>query len=285
MHFARFETLPPSEISALVRAHMPQGFGVGVHFDGTRRWYIQTFGVEPNEIYAEDYVLRIMQQIRRVARMMFDDGVTAIYLPALGARIETERGPEYARFQMESLARELTRPEMLDFCRELAVEQSCYGALDRFPADLRQPLESLPQQTRSEHTSRYMRWATFAGSPLNDICERVVRLHGASGRVPTDRELIENYYGGPHVPLCMWIGQECPAIYGIPLLFNSRTNLYFLQFPTPLLDHSRWRRLLFDALYVRGEQSSLCLEKLSEQRQIVGLGQRIDGFWKADHDG
>jgi hypothetical protein len=282
MRFEHFVERPPAEVSALVSTQIPEGLGVGVHFDGTRRWYMRTFGTKPEDLYGEHYTSQITGQIRRVTKMIFEDGARAVYLPALGMRMETERGPEYARFQMEGLVRELSREEMREFCRGLDAELSCYGAIERFSDEHRSVLQSLPARTRTSGTCRYLRWGTFAGSPLADVFERVVRRYEATGRAPSDVEAVEDYYGGPHVPLRIWIGQECPSIYGIPLLFNSRTNLYFLQFPTAYLDHRGWRRLLFDALYVRGEQSRLNIENLPDDRRIFGLGMRVAGHWLAD---
>jgi hypothetical protein len=288
VQFDGFADLSPVDVAALVHERMPQGLGVGIHFDGTRRWYMQSFGARPADLYTEHYVQETMRQIRRVARAMFEDGARAVYLPALGARIEAERGPDYARFQMEGLARELGHDEMLAFCRELDVELSCYGRVDRFGEAARALIESLPERTRTPRTRRYLRWGAFAGSPLDDVIERAIRLHRASAgtRVPRASEVIEDYYRGPHVPLGMWIGQECPSIYGVPLLFTSRTNLYFLQFSTPYLDRRGWRRLLYDTLYVRGDQSHLATGTEPDgggERRVLGLGARVDGgAWKPD---
>jgi hypothetical protein len=128
-----------------------------------------------------------------------------------------------------------------------------------------------------------MRWSVFAGSPFGDVFSRVVRLFEGRGTVPTDVEVIEHYYGGPHVPLAMWIGHKYPSVDGVPLLLNSRTSLYFLQFPTPLLDLRAWRRLLFDTLYVRmsGEQRSLHPDDVPAERRVLGLGVRVDGCWRS----
>ena len=279
MEFEQFVRLGSSDIASIVAGHFPGGLGVAVHFDGTRRWYMNKFGVDQQALYSDAYATATMREIRRVSQMIFEDGVSAVYCPALGIRIENERGPEYARFQIEKFAQQLTEPEMLDWCASLGVELSCYGATGRLPAGPREQIESLAARTRSTTTKRYMRWSVFAGSPHNDVFGRVVKLYESSGRAPSDIEVIEQYYAGPHIPVGIWIGHKSPAVHGVPLLVNSRTNLYFLLFPTLLIEPHAWRRVLFDALFVRGEQSSLHPDDVPSERRILGLGARVNGCW------
>ena len=67
----------------------------------------------------------------------------------------------------------------------------------------------------------------------------------------------------------------------MPLVTNGQTALYFLQFPTLYLNQRTWRRLLFDFLFVRGDEESLYPDNVSAERDIVGLGVRRDGYWVA----
>jgi len=121
----------------------------------------------------------------------------------------------------------------------------------------------------------------FAGSPLGDFSQRAVALSAKLGRAPTAAEILADYYAGPHIPVHIWIGQKRPSVYGVPFLLNSRTSLYFLQFPTPLLDRLTWRRVLYDAMYIRGDDSELFPEDVPLEREVLGLGKLADGFWVA----
>jgi hypothetical protein len=284
MNFDEFAGLAAGDVATLVARGMPGPLGVAVDFDGTRRWYMKTHSVGREDLYGDGYATATMREVRRVTRMIFEDGARAVYCPALSVRIEAERGPEYARFQIEKLVEQLASDEMLSWCRDLGIELSCYGATHRLPPGAREIVETLGERTRSRAKTRYMRWSVFAGSPYNDVFSRVVRLFENRGVVPTDVEVIEQYYGGPHVPLAMWVGHKFPSVSGVPLLLNGRTSLYFLQFPTPLLDLRAWRRLLFDTLYVRGEQSSLHPDDVPSERRILGLGVRVDGCWQSMPD-
>jgi hypothetical protein len=126
-----------------------------------------------------------------------------------------------------------------------------------------------------------MRWGVFAGSPLDDFLRRSAALSAKLGRMPTAAALLEDYYAGPHVPVHIWIGHKRPSVYGVPFLLNSRTSLYFLQFPTPLLDRVTWRRMLYDAMYIRGNDSELFPADVQPEREILGLGELVDGCWVA----
>jgi len=278
MEFETFSFLPAREVAALVEDRFTERLGVAVHFDGTRRWYLRTYGACEHDLYNEDYASKTMQRIRDISEMMFRDGVTALYLPALGKRIEVERGPQYARFQADSLTHALLEEDMLEFCRGLGIRLSCYGGVERLATRLERELRERQDVAGVE---RYMRWGVFAGSPLGDFSQRAVALSAKLGRAPTAAEILADYYAGPHIPVHIWIGQKRPSVYGVPFLLNSRTSLYFLQFPTPLLDRLTWRRVLYDAMYIRGDDSELFPEDVPLEREILGLGKLADGRWVA----
>ena len=155
-----FSVLPARDVAALVDDRFTEKLGVAVHFDGTRRWYLRTYGGAcEHDLYNEDYVSKTMQRIRDISEMMFRDGVTALYLPALGKRIEVERGPQYARFQADSLTHALLEEDMLEFCRGLGIRLSCYGGVERLATRLERELRERQDVAGVE---RYMRWGVFA---------------------------------------------------------------------------------------------------------------------------
>src|SRR5207247_5237767 len=126
---------------------------------------------------------------------------------------------------------------------------------------------------------RYLRYGVIADRPQPDLISRTIQLHHRLETVPTEAQLAEDYYCGPFIQIGMWIGSDQPTLFDVPLVTREDTALYFLQFPTLYLDQYLWRRLLYDYLYVRGDDEGLHSDDLTFERHIMGLGVRRDGRW------
>jgi hypothetical protein len=276
MQFAKFIALSAGEVASIVAQKTPDKLGVGIPINGTRRWYLATYQKQPMDLFGPDYAPRVTHRMWDIARMMFDDGVSAIYLPLIG-RALAERGPEYMAFAAQSV-RSLADENAVGWYLANDVAASCYGEIDLLPTDI-QDL-GVTMSRRTKQGKRLLRYGIFADRPQPDLIARTIRLHQELGAIPTEQQLGEDYYHGPYISLGFWIGSDQPTLFDVPLVVGGHTALYFLQFPTLYLDHGTWRRLLYDYLYIRGDEEALYPDNIPEERQIVGLGARQDGYWR-----
>lgn len=279
MQLAEFERMEPLQIQAVIKEKVTRPLGVAMPFNGTRRWYLRTYNLLPEamETRFQDYSLKTRNRMYEIIEMLFEDGVTALYTPSLG-RALAERGPEYMEFMAEAMAL-LADQDSIAWYRRQKIWAGAYGELSLLPEHVQSKLDYLKQATREENASRILRYGIFADKPAPDLIARTIGLYHQLGAVPTEGQLIESYYGAPPVEAMLWIGSDQPTVFDVPLVLNGNTALYFLQFPTLFLDRTTWRRLLYDFLFVRGDEETLYPENITEARQITGLGIRRDGYW------
>lgn len=262
------------------KEHLPpdKQLSIGMPINGTRRWYLNSFNKAPADVLSVDYVVQINRRAREIAEMMFNDGIHTIYSPVMG-RALAERGEAYMRFGTGALT-SLGTNEALDWYEKNGVEARFYGALDLLPADVREQLEEIHLKTLAHPTTHIIQYGVFADKPTNDLIQRTLRLHTKLERTPTEEDLIQDYYGINAPSLDVWIGTDQPTVFDVPLVLRENTSLYFLQFPTLYLDCMEWRRILYDFLFIRGDEETLYEENVMlEERKITGLGQRVSDFW------
>lgn len=277
MHFDEFLALDATTITQQVQQRFGENFGVGIPFNGTRRWYLDAFKKSPEALYELDYPYQVRQQMLTIIGQMFDDGVQAVYTPVIGQAL-AERGPEYMEFAVMSV-QFLVDDEALAWYQASHIHASCYGRLDLLPAEVQARIRHVDDSTRTPQATHHIRYGVFADQPLSHICHQVIDLHHATHTIPSEQDLIEHYYGKPRVDVQMWIGSDQPTVFDVPLVIHEATALYFLQFPTLYLDKTLWRRLLYDVLVVRGDDEALYPDNITAERYITGLGRRQGDHW------
>ncbi len=281
MDHLTFLALEPDAVTEIVRQRVAEPLGVALPYNGTRRWYLQAFGRQPDALYSADYAEQTRQRLWHIAQMLFDDGVTALYVPMLG-RALVARGQEYMAFAVEALGW-LVDESARRWYGANHVAAACYGELDLLPDSMHQRLLRTAEETHVSDARRYLRFGVFADQPTDDLIRRTLRLHAALGRPPEERDLMADYYAGPPVRAGLWIGTDQPTVFDVPLVIHGHTALYFLQFPTAYLDRQFWRRILYDYLYIRGDEESLHPEHDPSARLVLGLGERHNGYWRPSY--
>lgn len=275
--YKEFLDYSPEAVRQIMHERYGNNFGVGIPFNGTRRWYLEHFQKTTADLLDRDYAEQATRQMRQIIAMMFADGVTCVYTPIIGRDL-AERGSDYMEWANGSIPL-LIHEEAMTWYETHHVQASCYGQLDLLSETSQQQIHELATTTTSAQKRHYVRYGIFADQPVSLLINQTLKLYNALGREPDPTELIEAFYGGPRVDVHMWVGSDQPSVFDVPLVIHGATDLYFLQFPTPYLDQKLWRRLLYDILYVRGDEESLYPENISEHRRITGLGQRIHAHW------
>ncbi len=275
MQFADFAQLTSDRVAAIVAEKMAGKLGIGIPFNGTRRWYLATHNKRPDDLYTSDYTYQVRRAIWNILAMMFADGATAIYVPIFG-RALAERGEAYIAFAAQAVS-VLAEADAARWYAENLIAASFYGETQLLPVEVQERMKSMTEATKA--ADHYLHYGAFADRPQPDLISRTIQLYDRLGTIPTEEQLAEDYYHGPFIPLRMWIGSDQPTVFDVPLVTREDTALYFLQFPTLYLDQRAWRRLLYDCLFVRGDEEALYPENLTQERHIVGLGVRRDNYW------
>lgn len=271
MNFSEFVTLPAEE----VRKQINRPIGIGIPFNGTRRWYMRTFNKTKTNILSDDYLDKVFARMREVLGMMFDDGIHTVFTPVIGRDL-AERGQIYMQFSNAAIAK-LGTEAALTWYREKQIHAAIYGQTHLLFGDVQHVLKNMEQKTRS--AQQHLRYGIFADRPLADVIAHTTRLYEQTGVMPSEKDLLASYYDEHIIPVDLWIGSDQPTIFDVPLVVHGNTALYFLQFPTLFLDRVLWRRILYDFLHVRGDQETLYPDNISSEKHIIGLGVRKDGFW------
>jgi hypothetical protein len=274
MDFATFAELDPGAVRALVQ---PRVSGVAMPFNGTRRWFLATHGAN-TELYGQAYAHDSRVQMWSIIELLFDDGVRAVYTPVVG-RALAERGPAYMAFVCAAVG-QLADSTALERYARRQIAVSFYGETALLPPEVRDQIAEATRITHQRTPKHHIRYGVFADRPLPDFIARTVALSQQLNATPTVAQLLEAYYGGEGIPAELWIGSDQPSVFDVPFVVNEQSALYFLQFPTFFLDRATWRRILYDYLYVRGDEETLYSENISSERYITGLGIKHDGFWK-----
>lgn len=281
MQFIEFSSLSPQAVRELAWQRARDELGVAMPFNGTRRWYLAAFNKPPEALYDDDYSIQSRKRTWEIVDMLFADGIKTVYSPMVG-RALIERGPEYMAFAARALAW-LADDEALRWYRERNISAAAYGDLELLPPEVAAAFERTKAAT-APGAQYFVRWGIFADQPMRQIVARAMRLHERTGELPDDGLLARDYYSFGEARFAradIWIGTEQPTVYDVPLVLHGGTALYFLQFPTPYLDLPLWRRILYDYLFIRGDDESLQPDNLTSERRIIGLGERTDGNWTA----
>jgi tuberculosinol/isotuberculosinol synthase len=270
---------------------LPSQLTCVIPINGTRRYH----ALENN---GKSYLETMMEEHVRLWRLCFEHGITAVLSPMVGADIMA-REKDYVDMMILGFHMALDNEHLHRFLTEERINLRFYGDYERHLAGT--PYASLldvieHMETRYQSASGPRLYiGLFAGTVYEQIARLSVEFHSIHGRVPTNDELIQLYYGYPLAPARIFIGFGPLASYDYPLLNDGHTDLYFLHAPTPYMDTTQLRSILFDHLYIRSRPEPSYDEWSpadknyvrhyyhSNQDHIIGVGQLVGGVWCPVH--
>lgn len=279
------------EVARWVSAR-PEPVVLGWPYNGTRRWYLVHRKENPD---AEDYLTTLIRHQAKHHRLVFEHGVSVILTPGFG--FETlKRGEEYVRYALGGLL------QLAD--DKVYREMFASGVRLRFYGDYENVLDTPPYRPMLEACTELaadtasgagplLLIGLFADDPYPAIARRSVEFAAQHGRTPDRRELVEAYYGLPVPDLSLYLGFAQPEMFDTPLLATGLEHLYVTLNPSPDLQETQLREVLYDHLVTRRTPpvdyealSPAAQAKLAEQTErysgkTLGIGyvDPATGLW------
>jgi tuberculosinol/isotuberculosinol synthase len=288
----KFLNLPAEKVANIVRAG---GSKVCVFpFNGTRRWFLLEYGRDFDGNAAENYVELTTHAYINTYKLVFDHGIDTIVAPVFGGEI-MNRGDEYMREIGANMTLLATHPAFLEFYESHGIRVHFYG-------DYRRKLRGTPYrsicdtfdeitQKTAHHTKRRLFYGVWADESTETIAELSVKHYQAHGKIPSRRELIEQYYGECIEKADIFIGFEKFNVFDYPMLGWGEESLYFTVAPSLYMNDRQLRDILFDYVYLRPVQDPdyftmpkkdfEAMRKFYEANRDVtfGVGEIRGGIW------
>jgi adenosine tuberculosinyltransferase len=297
MEHEKFTTLPVEEVAKIVRSG---GSRVCVFpFNGTRRWFVLEHGREFNEDKAKNYVELTARGYITTFKLIFDHGLDNIVAPVFGGEI-FNRGEEYMHEIGGNMYLFATHPAFLEFYETYGVRVHFYGDYRRQLKDTPYAYicDSFDEVTRktSHHKGRALFYGVCADDATVTIADLAIRYHQDTGRSPSRRELIEQYYGEYIEKADIFIGFEKFNVFDYPMLGWGEESLYFTVAPSLYMNDCQLRNILYDYIYLRPAQDpdyfTMPEEDFETMRKhyeinrevIFGIGEMRGGIWYATID-
>lgn len=268
---SQFLELPVGEVARLAK-----GLTLAFPIDGTRRWFLLHY---PEVWDIDKYMELSAKRYVELFNMLFDHGINTILVPAFGAELMS-RGEEYVRQMMKGMSFFANHPVFEDFYSKYDVRVRFYGDWRRQAACLTggEELISILDHCPASHNSgpRRIFYGLWADDMLVSIADDLA--HSQCERLEFTRDAIINRYYGEYVDATdIYIGFGRPAVFDVPMLVTSQTDLYYTAVPSLELDSRLLRMILWDHLVGRWTQQEW--DHISDKDL-----KALKAFYESNHD-
>lgn len=288
-----FLELPTEEVAKIVRTG---GKKVCVFpFNGTRRWFLLEYGREFDDDTFEKYAELTTQGYINNYKLLFDHGIDSVVAPVFGGEIMMSRGEEYMREIGANMSFLATHPAFHEFYETYDIRVHFYGdyrkELCETPyAYISESFDEVTQKT-AHHAIRDLFYGVWADDATQTIAELSVKHYKNTGKIPTRRELIKQYYGEYIEKADIFIGFEKFTVFDYPMLGWGDESLYFTVAPSLSMNDRQLRNILYDHIYQRPKQEPdyfrMPGEDFETMRHIYqrncevtfGVGEILGGIW------
>ena len=288
----QFLQLPVEEVARVVRS---RGRKVCVFpFNGTRRWFLLEYGRDFEGDAAQNYVELTTQGYVDTYKLVFSHGIDTIVAPVFGGEI-LNRGEEYMREIGANMSLLATHPAFLEFYATYGIRVHFYGdyrkKLSETPyAHICDVFDGITQKTAWNNRLRLF-YGVWGDEATETIAELSVEHFRKTGKIPSRRELIEQYYGEYIEKADIFIGFEKFNVFDYPMLSWGEESLYFTVAPSLYLSERQFREILYDYVYLRPVQDpdyfTMPEENFESMREFYkanrditfGVGEMRGGIW------
>jgi tuberculosinol/isotuberculosinol synthase len=288
----QFLVLPHEELAKIVRASQTK---VCVFpFNGTRRWFLMEHGDKAGDNFYQSYVEQTTQGYIQIFQLLFEHGIETILAPVFGSEILT-RGPEYMQQIGASMGLLAEHADFLAIYEKYDVRVRFYGDYRReFKeteyAYITDQFDEVTQKT-SSHEKHRLLYGVFASDATQSIGELSVEHYRKTRKAPSQKELVEAYYGEYIDRANIFIGFEKFAVFDYPMLNWGEESLYFTVAPSLYMTEKQLRDILYDHIYLRPlkepDYSAMPKKDLASMRTFYlenrdathGVGEVRNGIW------
>lgn len=292
MQLGDFLQLPNEKIADIVCS-----FGEQVcvfPFNGTRRWFLLEHAHKKFDDYVESYNDLTGKRYIEIFQMLFNHGIDTVLAPVFGDDI-MERSQEYMEKIGSAMSRLAEHPDFTSFYKEYGVCVHFYGDYrKKFHASnyayLIDLFDKITQETAQNKKYRLF-YGVFANDAIETIAELSVQYYKKNAKLPTRREIVEQYYGDYIEKASMFIGFEKFSVFDYPMLGRGDESLYFTVAPSLFMSDQQLRCILYDHLYLRPseEPDYLAMSKddllamksfyKTNRDATYGVGNVSGGIW------
>jgi hypothetical protein len=264
-----FLSAPAEEIRSVVPATMILAGA------GTRREAIL------HDIPRNQYANWSMERLLNVCLQLFDFGVRDLFVPIIRATQVAETGTYKDR--LWDMARQvLGNPHYIERLIMEKVQIRCLGKQGM--PEIRELLDQVEAATASGTRTLWWLFARTAESPWNEALAAICRA-GATSRAAAIRAV----YGRDieSVGIYLAFGKPFFSAELIPPLLEAQAAFWYQQPGYPLTG-PLLRRIFYEAAYIRHTWTAdkepryndvPAQRAIWEQSLVLGLGQRVGGFW------
>ncbi len=292
MNREEFLKLSNNEVALFVQQHGPK---VCIFFSNrTRRWFLSEQGGSQAP-YFSSYIDASAKRLASIFRMFFELGITTLVLPVLSEDLN-RRGEEYVHQIAKSLPQFLNHEILQSFYQENGVRVRFFGEqFEQFKSNvppLRDFFDHVAQQTQ-DHQAYRIFYGMSAGRPIETVASLSVKFFQANGFVPDHKALTQMYFG-EELPFAeLFISSGKLYVADLPLLVDTRTQLYYCVAPSFFMTEAQLREILYDFMFSRRtgtkQYETLPLDewrKMAQyfgenQNKTIGIGEQKDawGLW------
>jgi len=288
----QFEQLPTTEVARRVREEGPRVCGFPIN--GTRRWFLLEHGDTAGEDFWTTYLNTTWQRQIELYQLFFDHGVHTLLTPIFGPDL-LQRGEEYQQLVLPGLTWFTEAAEILAFYDTYDVRVRVYGDVERHLCDTPyeralDAFQKIEQRTR-HHQGHRLFFGVCAHDPAEAVAAFGANYYREHQTVPSKREIVEAYYGEYVEPVDLFIGFDRPVVFDMPLVTTGNEDLYFTVAPSPYLDRTALRKILYDHMVRRNidestydalpEEGWRWMESFyrANRESVLGIGLKRDGVW------
>lgn len=294
-----FMKLSDPEIGVLIRQQGRPKTGIFVP-DGNRRMTLALSQENPtSNLFFQKYVKLTTQFFQHSLEVFFSHGLKNLIVPLISPSV-LNREQRYQNLSLlEGLRIILKREDWCAFYQKYGIRVFSYGNLARLRArglaDICDWINALKTQTANNRQHNLFLGFLAPVASNDEQTRLIIDFYQKNNRAPSREEQIRAMYG-TGVPMADFfiMATKFAGLGALPpLLYNEKTQLYFLAAPGVLaLNRDVFRKILYDYLFLRftgtratcPEDSLESADRLADyfflhKESVLGLGKKIGKFW------
>lgn len=292
-----FMTLSTYSVSSLLEKKGNPCSGVFIA-DGNRRMVMCKTGLKPNsEEFYFAYARYFVESLKKSLQLFFSHGLKYLFFPLFGPSLLVRRN-NFQSITIPIVYNELfVGKKWLRFYNDNGIRLKVYGDLDRLSEidvnNLNKKQGILEAVKRTASNAKHTLLFGFMADNTQgmEIPNQIVQFYLSYKRVPTQKEMIELYYGEdiPMVDFIILSNKLSGQGAFPPLVSTQKAKMYFLPVPGfEALDEKMFRRILFDLIYVQNinrlpeyeEDAVECVDELNElfsncKQEVIGISKKM----------